>query len=1073
MMKMPPLFQPKVLQNALARFDVAQIPDVAQKREILAQWKHTIDSGKLKQAGEVALHGEFLGDLFGSVLGYTRLTGGQEEWNLALEQKTLLDATKADGALGFFTQGKTDIRAIIELKSATADLDAKQSKGYQKQTPVEQAFGYAPKHGKRCQWVLVSNYVELRLYHASSQVEYERFVLTDLTNEQEFARFYFLLARDQLLAKEGISLVESLYRKSEEAGARISKQFYADYTAARLHLFEHLKQHARSHRFSDGPESDKSLTTNQALTTNEELFLLEKTQKLLDRFIFICFCEDTGMLPANTFRKLLKQAQESFVFADAEHKIWPALKGLFKALDTGWKDQQIPKFNGELFKPDPGLDALIIGDEIFSELAAIAEYDFESDLNVNILGHIFEQSISDLEDVRANIRGEQVDRKQGKRKKEGIFYTPEYITRYIVEQAVGGWLEDRKHELGFERLPELTAADLDSVKLVKSRYKGSKKVEQHRAFWEAYREKLANITVLDPACGSGAFLNQAFRFLYEEGERVNAALAELSQGQRSTFDLHKHILSHNLYGVDINKESVEITKLSLWLLTARKGSELTALDDNITCGNSLIDDPLIAGDKAFKWEKKFPEIMQNGGFDVVIGNPPYVQSRAMSASHKEYFYKNYHTAEYQLNTFGLFVEKSINLLHNNAFYSLIIPNYWLSTQYDEKLRKLVFLRHNMIEVLNVFNVFESASVDTVLILGKKVRKDSFPKHTWIRSISREFKTIPERLDAISTGDWSFEKNIEFTGTESDPKVSFEEKLVLNGRYQLSDFVELKQGMKPYEKGKGNPPQTREMMQEQIYHAASKLDQTYLPLLRARSVRRYLLVWENDWIKYGDNLAAPRSKNIFEGDRILIRRIISGENIEGTFLSETYINNTDLINILPRQKLLALPLKALAAIILSRLCAHVLKQENVNLNRETFPKINVGTLKSFPIPKISPEQQSLLIQHVNTMLELDTQFHERTQKFLHFIESRYHPKKLSNKLQAFHILAFSEFVTELKKQKAKLSKQEEFDLLELFEAQKSQAIALQQQIDQTDQDIDTMVYELYGLTEEEIRILEKN
>ncbi len=206
-----------------------------------------------------------------------------------------------------------------------------------------------------------------------------------------------------------------------------------------------------------------------------------------------------------------------------------------------------------------------------------------------------------------------------------------------MEQAVGGWLEDRKHELGFERLPELTAADLDSVKLVKSRYKGSKKVEQHRAFWEAYRGKLTNITVLDPACGSGAFLNQAFRFLYEEGERVNAALAELSQGQRSTFDLHKHIVSHNLYGVDINKESVEITKLSLWLLTARKGSELTTLDDNITCGNSLIDDPLIAGDKAFKWEREFPEIMQNGGFDVVIGNPPYVQSRAMSASHKEIF----------------------------------------------------------------------------------------------------------------------------------------------------------------------------------------------------------------------------------------------------------------------------------------------------------------------------------------------------------------------------------------------------------------------------------------------------
>ena len=278
-------------------------------------------------------------------------------------------------------------------------------------------------------------------------------------------------------------------------------------------------------------------------------------------------------------------------------------------------------------------------------------------------------------------------------------------------------------------------------------------------------------------------------------------------------------------------------------------------------------------------------------------------------------------------------------------------------------------------------------------------------------------------------------------------------------------------MQPYEKGKGNPPQTREMMQEQIYHAASKLDQTYLPLLRARSVRRYLLVWENDWIKYGDNLAAPRSKNIFEGNRILIRRIISGENIEGTFLSETYINNTDLINILPKQHFLSLPLKVLSAIIFSRLCAYVLKQENVNLNRETFPKINVGTLVSFPIPEISGSQQRCMIERVDNMLELNRQFHNHNRKFLHFIESRYQPKKLSTKLQAFHTLDFNEFVTELKKQKVKLSKQEEFDLLDLFEAQKVQALDVQQQIERTDQDIDSMVYELYGLTEAEIRLVE--
>ncbi len=726
------LFHQKLLEAALEHYDLTQIPDAQQKRAILTKWKQTIESGKLKHAGEVALHGDFLSDIFGVVLGYARMTDDVAEWHLAQEQKTLLDATKADGALGFFTQANmdirdsADIRAIIELKSASADLDAKQSKGYQKQTPVEQAFGYAPKHGKKCQWVLVSNYLELRLYHASSQVEYERFLLTDLTDDAQFLRFYFLLSCEHLLAKTGVSPIETLYRKSEDADERISKQFYADYTRARLHLFEHLKQ--QNGNLTPGPspkEMGDSLPVGEGgggvSDPEHELFLLEKTQKLLDRFIFICFCEDTGMLPDKTFRKLVQQAQESFLSIGAEFRIWPALQGLFRALDAGWPAQQIPKFNGELFKPDAGLDALVVDDEIFNELARITDYDFQSELNVNILGHIFEQSISDLEELRADILGERVDRKQGKRKKEGVFYTPEYITRYIVEQAVGGWLDDRKQELGFETLPDLTPEDLDSIRLVKSHYVGNKKVEQHRAFWEAYRETLANIAVLDPACGSGAFLNQAFRFLYNEGQRVNAALADLSNGQRSTFDVQKQILSRNLYGVDINHESVEITKLSLWLLTARKDTELTALDNNIKCGNSLIDNPLVAGAKAFKWEQEFPAIMQRGGFDVVIGNPPYA-TKIFTEIEKEYLRGNYETSEYQLDLYIAFIEKSVRNLKNNGYIGFITPNSWLKNLMFSQCRKFLLENTNFKVIIpNLANVFPDASVDTLIFISQKMK----------------------------------------------------------------------------------------------------------------------------------------------------------------------------------------------------------------------------------------------------------------------------------------------------------------------------------------------------------------
>ena len=659
-----------MLNTALTHNCLGSIKNIDQKRTILNTWKQTIESGKLKRAGEVAIHGDFLSDLFLVVLGYTRITDATDEWTLTHEQKTTLDATKADGALGFFTKDSTDIRAVIELKSIEADLDARQHRKNDRRTPVEQAFSYIHKSGKKCHWVIVSNYREIRLYHADSSGAYERFLVADLTDDAEFVRFYYLLSADNLLAKTGESVIDALYRRSEEEEKNISKRFYAEYTQVRLHVFEHLKQH--------NPERD-------------ELLLLEKTQKLLDRFIFVCFCEDTEMLTAKIFRTLVKRAQESFAYS--EEKIWAELKGLFRALDEGREQVRIPKFNGELFKPDPDLDALHLDDTIFDELANITDYDFSSDLNVNILGHIFEQSITDLEDLRADIQGEASGRKQGKRKKDGIFYTPEYITRYIAERAVGGWLDDRQRELGRDDLPELSDADYASIKRTrKDITKGNARIEQHRAYWKAYKEVLMNIKVLDPACGSGAFLNQTFDFLYQEGQRVNEAFGAISFGQITIFDLDKHILSNDLYGVDLNRESVEITKLSLWLKTAKKDAPLTALDNNIKCGNSLIDDPLVADGNAFNWEREFPAILRDGGFDVIAGNPPYVRQELLGP-YKSYFQRCYQTYHGVADLFVYFIERGVSLLKPGGIFSIIVSNKWMRANYGKPLRTWMKQQH--------------------------------------------------------------------------------------------------------------------------------------------------------------------------------------------------------------------------------------------------------------------------------------------------------------------------------------------------------------------------------------------
>src|SRR5262249_6601405 len=142
-------------------------------------------------------------------------------------------------------------------------------------------------------------------------------------------------------------------------------------------------------------------------------------------------------------------------------------------------------------------------------------------------------------------------------------------------------------------------------------------------FWEKWQDELARVRVLDPACGSGAFLIEAFEQLYQTYQRANDRLEEL-RGRRSLFDLARHILQNNLYGVDLNEEAIQICRLSLWIKTAQRGKVLTSLDQTIRVGNSVIADASVHP-RAFEWQSAFPEVFESGGFDVVVGNPPYVR----------------------------------------------------------------------------------------------------------------------------------------------------------------------------------------------------------------------------------------------------------------------------------------------------------------------------------------------------------------------------------------------------------------------------------------------------------------
>jgi hypothetical protein len=404
---------PKIRQNLFNRAKIASIlenisteklsDDAAQCRQIIANWYELLREKIPEGKNEISLQDDFLRDFFIRILDYKSISespsAAHKEWHLYREKKTITDSTRSDAALGFFSPEKDDVRVIVELKSAKTDLDAKQNRKGLNETPVGQAFSYANKSGKNCKWVIVSNYREIRLYRYSpGMAEYEAFFIERLKDEAELKKFLYLLSRKNLINREQDSEIDRLYAANEAEQEKISKEFYSKYKNLRLNIFHHFKERN---------------------TNRSELALLEKTQKFLDRFIFVCYCEDLDLLPAQIFRNMIKAVRNPWIFVKIS--LWDQLKGLFRAIDNGSHAHGISKFDGGLFEFDEILDSeLLIEDEIFDELLEISNYDFESDLNVNILGHIFEQSITDIEEIKASIAGKSFDKKKEKEKNTGF-----------------------------------------------------------------------------------------------------------------------------------------------------------------------------------------------------------------------------------------------------------------------------------------------------------------------------------------------------------------------------------------------------------------------------------------------------------------------------------------------------------------------------------------------------------------------------------------------------------------------------------------------------------------------------
>lgn len=988
-----PIFQNTVVTKYLQSQNKELL---TQRWELYKSYFHNLERQEnIRNSKEEQFQEGFLRELFVNILGYT--LNPEPNFNLTTEYKNVKDSKKADGAILISNK----VNAVIELKGTdTTDLSKVES----------QAFGYK-NNQPDCIYVITSNFEKIRFYidNAIEHIEFNLFTLT----KEEFDLMYLALGYENISKGLAKKLKEESLSKEEE----ITKELYKDYSLFKRQLHQNLV----------------------ALNPNyDALLLFKKSQKLLDRFLFLFFAEDRLLLPPNSVRLVLSDWKD-LIERDVDVSLYNRFKKYFGYLNTGYKGKRYDVFayNGGLFKTDDVLDNVRIDDELlYNHTKQLSEYDFESEVDVNILGHIFENSLNEIEEVQAELEGQVIDRSKTKRKKDGVFYTPKYITKYIVENTVGKLCNEKKSEL-----------DITDVAYQPATKRSRKRLDN----LQTYRNWLLQLTICDPACGSGAFLNEALNYLIAEHRYVDELSAKYNKDTLLLSDVENSILENNLFGVDLNEESVEIAKLSLWLRTAQPNRKLNDLSNNIKCGNSLIDDPEIAGNKAFKWKTEFPHIFAKDGFDVIIGNPPYVRSRELfSEEEKQYYINNYNTTSYQLDLYKLFIEKSCRLINVNGKLSFITPSVFLTNDYDEPLRKFILENYNLELIANSDkDIFDDASVKTVTFVISHYKHNSNVQFYKIENSEFHFDKEIEQNSFIEQN-YLINERLEVDAIPIIKKLNQFEK--------LGGYFEVKNGIK--------------VRKDLLYE--KKENDEFKPFLLGKNIFKFYNSFDNQHIHYkleNEKLftnQAFRTKDIFECDKLIVRQIL-GKRILACFDDQSFYSDqtTYVIN----KKTENQELKYLLCLINSKLMYYYFTN-TFSDNKITFPKVKRSQL--LELPYNHKVNSNALIEKANNISTSIKSLHEVSNKFHRNLQREFEQiDKLSKNLESWYELTYSDFLKELKKKKIELSLTQKAEWEDYFLAEQQKAVTLKTQIDQTDKEIDAMVYKLYGLTKEEIEIVENS
>lgn len=827
----------------------------------------------------------------------------------------------------FYVGNYRDVRFFVEAKKPHGDIATPENYfqtiryGWNAQTPLAVLTDFEEFHVLDCRYkpdIDSSTQCAVKTYHYT---EYE--------NRDKFAEIYHLFSRESVSTGSLEKFSETMPKRR---GKAIQRGLFAGaYKGIDEAFLEELDDYRKTlaHMFKD---ADSSLD-GETLT--------EITQRTIDRLVFTRFLEDRQI-----------EAEPIVARFGEKGSAWGDFLAASRRLDR--------IYNGIVFKHHDILDspALKVDDVVFAKIREDLShintpYDFNI-IPIHILGSIYERFLGKV--ISAGPERVRVDEKPEVRKAGGVYYTPQYIVKYIVENAVGKMIEGKTPE------------------------------------------QIAEMRFADISCGSGSFLLGMFDTLLEYHRRYyNKYKSKIKNGDCVERDgvlylslkKRRAILLNNLYGVDIDAQAVEVAQLSLYLKLLedetlgtthnyqREFQEtlLPSLNKNIVCGNSLVGTDVLSGhlfpgDEERKlnpmdFAARFQEVMRAGGFDAIVGNPPW--GAELSNLERQNLVIRYPIVPTKTkDSYFYFICRAIDLLRDFGYLGYIVPNTWLLINSASEFRRHL-LTYNLKEISDQGDgVFPQATVESAIILLTKETINNSSCHA-VRIRKRQVlidHTIDQNVwladglcRIIIDADENIRHLLDKLGSRGEP---FKASCVIIW------------GIKPYQVGYGVPPQSREMVENRVYHATEQKGKEWKPLLVGANINRYALHFPgNQFIKYGKWLMYPSNEKLMQSPKILLRQ--TSDILRACYDNQGFYCQNSVFIIHSNE----IDLKYLAGLLNSKLIGFVYKINNPQIGK-VFAEIKPSVIKDLPIRKInaSIESEKMLqdemIRLVDAMLTAKTQ-----------------------------------------------------------------------------------------------------